>query len=47
MLDKDNNVIRNAIIWCDQRTSAEVAQMNRIIGHEKFMEITANPALTG
>ena len=47
MLDKDNNVIRNSIIWCDQRTSAEVAQMNRIVGHEKFMEITANPALTG
>lgn len=47
MLDKDNNVIRNSIIWCDQRTSAEVEQMNRIVGHEKFMEITANPALTG
>lgn len=47
MLDKDNNVIRNSIIWCDQRTSAEIAQMNRIVGHEKFMEITANPALTG
>ena len=47
MLDKDHNVIRNSIIWCDQRTSAEVEQMNSMIGREKLMEITANPALTG
>ena len=47
MLDKDNNVIRNSIIWCDQRTSAEVSQMNSIIGQDKLMKITANPALTG
>lgn len=47
MLDKDNDVLRNAIIWCDQRTAAEVSEMNRIIGREKLIEITANPALTG
>ena len=47
MLDKDNNVLRNAIIWCDQRTAAEADEMNRIIGREKLIEITANPALTG
>lgn len=47
MLDKDNNVLRNAIIWCDQRTAAEVDEMNRLIGREKLIEITANPALTG
>lgn len=47
MLDKNNNVLRNSIIWCDQRTAAEVDEMNRIVGHEKLVEITANPALTG
>ena len=47
MLDKDNKVLRNSIIWCDQRTSAEVDEMNRIVGREKLVEITANPALTG
>lgn len=47
MLDKDNNVLRRSIIWCDQRTAAEVDEMNRIIGREKLVEITANPALTG
>ena len=47
MLDKDNQVLRNSIIWCDQRTAAEVDEMNRTAGQEKLMEITANPALTG
>ena len=47
MLDKDNNVLRKSIIWCDQRTAAEVEEMNRIVGRETFVEITANPALTG
>lgn len=47
MLDKDNKVLRNAIIWCDQRTAAEAEEMTRIIGREKLIKITANPALTG
>lgn len=47
MLDKDNNVLRNAIIWCDQRTAAEVCEMNEKLGEKKLIEITANPALTG
>ena len=32
MLDKDNNVIRNSIIWCDQRTSAEVGPPQKFYG---------------
>lgn len=47
MLDKDNEVIRRSIIWCDQRTANEVEEMNRVLGREKLIEITANPALTG
>ncbi len=47
MLDKDNEVIRRSIIWCDQRTANEVDEMNRILGRDKLIEITANPALTG
>ncbi len=47
MLDSESQVLRKSIIWCDQRTAAEVEEMNRIIGHEKLIEITANPALTG
>lgn len=47
MLDENNEVIRKSIIWCDQRTADEVEEMNRKIGREKFIEITANPPLTG
>jgi len=47
MLDKDNNVLRKSIIWCDQRTAAEVEEMNEKLGREKLIKITANPALTG
>ena len=35
MLDKDNNVLRKSIIWCDQRTANEVAEMNSRLGEKK------------
>ncbi len=47
MLDENGKVIRNSIIWCDQRTEKEVEEMNEKLGREKLIEITANPALTG
>ena len=47
MLDKDGNVLRKSIIWCDQRTANEVDEMNKKLGEKKLIEITANPALTG
>ncbi|NLT09106.1 MAG: xylulokinase [Ruminococcus sp.] len=47
LLDKDNNILRPAIIWCDQRTAAEAAEMEAKVGRDKLVEITANPALTG
>ena len=47
MLDEQNKVIRKSIIWCDQRTAAEVEEMNAKVGREKLISITANPALTG
>ncbi|HEX2946077.1 MAG TPA: xylulokinase [Clostridia bacterium] len=47
MLDKDGKVLRRSIIWCDQRTTAECAQITSLIGAERLIEITANPALVG
>jgi len=47
MLDKDDNVLRNSIIWCDQRTQKECNEITDIIGSQRLIEITANPALTG
>lgn len=47
MLDEDGKVIRPSIIWCDQRTGEEVKDMLSIMPREKWIEITANPPLTG
>ncbi|MBE7057316.1 MAG: xylulokinase [Ruminococcaceae bacterium] len=47
MLDKDNNVLRPSIIWCDQRTAKECEEIEAKVGRERLIEITANPALTG
>ena len=47
MLDRDNRVLRRAIIWCDQRTAAECDEITQRVGAEQLIEITANPALTG
>ncbi len=47
MLDEKGDVIRPSIIWCDQRTGAEVEDMLGIMPREKWIEITANPPLTG
>ncbi len=47
MLDENNDVIRPSIIWCDQRTAAECEEIEALVGHERLIEITANPALTG
>ena len=47
LLDKANQVIRPAILWCDQRTGAECEDIERIVGRERLIDITANPALPG
>ncbi len=47
MLDEMNEVLRPSIIWCDQRTGEECEDIERIVGREKLIQITANPALTG
>ena len=47
MLDEAGEVIRPSIIWCDQRTAAEVEDMLKLMPREEWIEITANPPLTG
>ncbi len=47
MLDEKGEVIRPSIIWCDQRTGEECKEITRLVGAERLIEITANPALTG
>ena len=47
LLDKNNKILRKSIIWCDQRTAKECEEITKLIGRERLIEITANPALTG
>ena len=47
VLDERDEVIRPAILWCDQRTERECEYLNNDIGREKLIELTGNIALTG
>ncbi|NTW03278.1 MAG: hypothetical protein HGA19_18715 [Oscillochloris sp.] len=46
-LDAQNQVIRPAILWNDQRTAEECAQISALVGAERLVALTGNPALTG
>jgi xylulokinase len=47
-LDKRERVIRRALLWNDQRTTAECAEIERRAGgRRKLIKLVANPALTG
>lgn len=47
VLDKDDNVIRPAILWNDGRTDKETAYLNEVIGKENLSQYTANIAFAG
>lgn len=48
LLDKKSEVIRPAILWNDQRTAAECAEITeRAGGRAKLLDLVSNPALTG
>ncbi|MCR4694051.1 MAG: xylulokinase [Pseudobutyrivibrio sp.] len=46
-LDKDDNVIRPAILWNDGRSSKETEYLNNVIGKDNLSKYTANIAFTG
>ena len=46
-LDRNDNVIRPAILWNDQRTQAECDEIENTIGLQKLIALTGNRALTG
>ena len=46
-LDEDDRVLRPAILWNDQRTAAECAEIEERVGLERLIELTGNRALTG
>ncbi|HEV2983195.1 MAG TPA: xylulokinase, partial [Vicinamibacterales bacterium] len=46
LLGTDGDVLRPAIIWCDQRTEAECRWLDDTIGPDRLLQLTSNPALT-
>jgi xylulokinase len=46
-LDADERVLRPAILWNDQRTAAECAEIEAVVGFERLVALTGNRALTG
>lgn len=46
-LDAADRVIRPALLWCDQRTEKQCAEITEKIGKERLIELVCNPAITG
>jgi xylulokinase len=47
MLDKNGDVLRPAILWCDQRTALQCTEITETVGAETLIAETCNPVLTG
>jgi xylulokinase len=47
LLDEEQKLLRNAILWNDTRTTEQCQQIYDIVGEERLLEITKNPALEG
>jgi len=45
MLDAGGQVLRPALIWCDQRTQPQCDWLTEKVGRERLIELTCNPAL--
>ena len=46
-LGKNHTVLRPAILWNDQRTAEECAEITSTVGAKRLIRLTSNPALTG
>jgi len=46
-LDARQEVIRPALLWCDQRTQAQCDWITERVGRERVVELLSNPVLTG
>lgn len=47
LLDERDEVLRPALIWCDQRTDKQCRDLTERIGAENLIKLVANPAITG
>jgi len=46
MLDASGEVVRPALIWCDQRTQKQSQELSEKFGADRLIQLTCNPPLT-
>ena len=46
-LDAEGNVLRPALLWCDQRTQPQCDEIYNVFDYEGFIKLSFNKALTG
>jgi len=46
LLDSADEVVRPAIIWCDQRSEAQCHELEETFGRDRLIQLTCNPPLT-
>ena len=46
LLDSADEVVRPAIIWCDQRSEAQSRELEQMFGRDTLIRLTCNPPLT-
>ena len=46
LLDSGDELVRNAIIWCDQRSEAQSHELEQLFGRDMLIRLTCNPPLT-
>jgi xylulokinase len=47
LLDERDEVVRPAILWCDNRTQPQCDEIHERVGLDRLKRIACNPALTG
>ncbi len=47
LLDREDRVLRPCILWNDQRTAKQCADITNKVGAERILELTGNPVLPG
>ena len=46
LLDSKDEVVRSAIIWCDQRSERQSRELEEMFGRDTLIRLTSNPPLT-
>jgi xylulokinase len=46
VLDERGEVVRPALIWCDQRTEKQTRELSELFGTDRLIQLTCNPPLT-